>query len=186
MEAMKHLGAVRLETERLVLRPFTAEDGEAMYRNWANDPEVTRYLTWQPHESPEASRRLAELWARDSARPDFYQWAIVLRELDEPIGSISVVHIDEALRSMEMGYCIGRAWWGQGLTAEALAAVIRFLVRGVGANRICARHDAANPNSGRVMAKAGMRRCGVLRASFRNNRGEIIDMVWYDLLAGEI
>ncbi len=48
---MKHLGTQRLETERLVLRPFVVEDAEAMYRNWASDKEVTRYLTWPLHET---------------------------------------------------------------------------------------------------------------------------------------
>lgn len=50
---MTHKGTVMLETERLILRRFVAEDAEAMFRNWVNDPEVTRYLTWQPHGSIE-------------------------------------------------------------------------------------------------------------------------------------
>ena len=46
---MDHKGTVTLETERLQLRCFTEEDAESMYRNWASDPEVTKYLTWPPH-----------------------------------------------------------------------------------------------------------------------------------------
>ena len=48
---MKHLGSKVLTTERLVLRPFRADDAEAMFNNWASDPEVTKYLTWTPHKS---------------------------------------------------------------------------------------------------------------------------------------
>ena len=40
-----------METERLILRPFVLNDAEAMFHTWANDPEVTKYLTWNPHES---------------------------------------------------------------------------------------------------------------------------------------
>ena len=46
---MKNSGTVRMETKRLVLRPYVIEDADAMFRNWANDPQVTKYLTWEPH-----------------------------------------------------------------------------------------------------------------------------------------
>ena len=161
-----------LETQRLVLRPFRAGDGAAMFRNWA------------VHESAEASEQRVLHWAEERKRPSFYQWAIELRAIGEPIGSISVVRQDAVVGEAEIGYCIGRRWWGQGLTAEALRAVVRFLITEVGVNRVCARHDVSNPNSGRVMEKAGMTKEGVLRAAGRNNRG-VVDMAVYSILAGE-
>ena len=173
-----------LETQRLVLRPFRAGDGAAMFRNWASDPAVTQFLTWPVHESAEASEQLVLHWAEESKRPSFYQWAIELRAIGEPIGSISVVRQDAIVGEAEIGYCIGRRWWGQGLTAEALRAVVRFLITEVGVNRVCARHDVSNPNSGRVMEKAGMTKEGVLRAAGRNNRG-VVDVAVYSILAGE-
>lgn len=57
---MKHNGTQRLDTERLVLRRFVNEDAEAMYKNWAADEEVTKYLTWPTHSSQEVSRRVIE------------------------------------------------------------------------------------------------------------------------------
>ena len=183
---MEHKGTIRLETARLQLRSFRASDGEAMYRNWTSDPEVTRYLTWQPHASTEISRQLASRWEQESQKPDFYQWAIVPKALGEPVGSISVVWMDEAHASAEIGYCIGRAWWGQGLTAEALRTVIEFLIREVGFHRISARHDVNNPNSGKVMRKAGMKQEGVLRASGANTTNPCCDMAVYAILAEEL
>lgn len=56
-----------------------------------------------------------------------------------------------------IGYCIGRKWWKQGITSEALKAVIDFLFDEVKTNRIEARHDPRNPNSGLVMKKCGMK-----------------------------
>lgn len=181
---MHHLGTKRIETERLILRPFRPSDAEDMYRNWARDPEVTKYLTWQPHESVEASHAIAAMWERESRKPEFYQWAIELKELSQPIGSISVVGMDEQVDAMELGYCIGRPWWGQGLTAEATRAVIAYLLREVGANRVSARHNVNNPASGRVMQKAGMRREGILRRTIRDNQG-IADAAVYSILADE-
>ena len=181
---MRHGGTRQLETDRLILRPFRAEDGEAMFRNWAHDPEVTRYLTWQPHENAEASHAIAAMWEQESRKPESYQWAIVPRGQEEPIGSLSVVRMDEAVDAVELGYCIGRPWWGMGFTAEAVKAVIDYLIREVGAHRVAACHDVNNPRSGRVMEKAGMKKEGTLRASQRNNQG-IVDVTVYSVLAEE-
>ena len=55
---MNHQGTKTFETPRLILRRFTMEDAPAMYRNWASDPEVTKYLTWPTHSSAEVSRQV--------------------------------------------------------------------------------------------------------------------------------
>lgn len=57
---MNHSGTQRLETERLVLRRFVNKDALAMYKNWATDKEVTKYLTWPPHPNQEVSRKVVE------------------------------------------------------------------------------------------------------------------------------
>ncbi len=183
---MIHKGTAVLETHRLILRPFREEDGDAMFRNWAHDPEVTRFLTWQPHADAEVSRKLLRIWEEESQKPDFYQWAIVPKELGEPIGSISVVHQKEKTAEAEIGYCIGRPWWGLGLTPEALGAVIEYLIRDVGFRRVSARHDSNNPNSGKVMRKAGMRWEGLLRRADSNNSGSACDIAVYSILASEL
>ena len=185
MKELHHCGSKTIETGRLILRSFLPEDGRAMFRNWAGNPNVTRYLTWPTHGSEAVSSTLTAMWAGEAEIPDRYQWAIVLKSLGEPIGSISVVSMNETVRSAEIGYCIGEAWWGQGITAEALRAVIEYLAGTVGMNRIFARHDTENVRSGRVMQKAGMRCEGVERAAGCNNRG-IVDMAVYAILADEM
>lgn len=179
---MNHLGTKTLETERLLLRPFVWEDREAMYRNWESDPEVTKYLTWQHYTSLETVGPVLQKWLDSYAKPDFYQWAIVLKALGEPIGTISVVSCDSRLSRPEIGYCIGKAWWRQGYTSEALRAVIDFLIGEVGANRVEARHDPRNPNSGAVMRKCGMTYEGTLRQADWNNQG-VCDVCVYAVLA---
>ena len=183
---MEHKGTKQIETARLLLRPFRAEDGDAMFRNWTHDPEVTRFLTWQPHTDVSVSRQLAERWEEESKKPEIYQWAIVLKTLDEPIGSISVVRTNEKYAWAEMGYCIGRQWWGLGITAEALRATIEYLIREVGFVQIIAHHDTNNPNSGAVMRKAGMRKCGVLRRCGSNNSDPSCDLAHWSILAEEL
>ena len=179
-----HKGTARLETARLVLRPFTPADAEPMYRNWATEEAVTRFLTWKPHASPEQTAWLAEKWAEQGTQPEFYQWAIELKALGEPIGSLTVVRRDELAAAAELGYCIGSHWWGQGLMTEAVRAVIGYLIREVGFHRVSACHDVENPASGRVMEKSCMVREGTLRAFLRNNRG-VVDVTFYSVLAEE-
>ena len=108
MKTMKHCGTQIIETERLLLRRFSKDDAEAMYRNWASDPEVTKYLTWPAHISVNVSRAVLEDWAASYSQENYYQWAIVLKEHgSDPIGSIGAVNQNDDLSLIHIGYCIG-------------------------------------------------------------------------------
>lgn len=181
---MKHLGSRTLETDRLVIRAFVPEDAAPMYRNWASDPEVTKFLTWPTHQSEEVSVQVVASWVEKNSDPTNYQWAIVWKETMEPIGSISVVHWNEDICEAEVGYCIGKAWWHRGVMTECFSEVIRYLFREVGVNRIKARHDVNNPYSGMVMKKCGLRHEGIHRQADRNNQG-ICDMSVYGIPRGD-
>lgn len=182
---MKHCGTQRLETDRLILRRYVKEDAMAMYKNWASDKEVTKYLTWPTHSSQDISQKVIEDWVNQYSGESYYHWAIVLKENgDEPIGDIAVVHMKEDISMAHIGYCIGRAYWHKGITSEALKAVMDFLFDVVDVNRIEARHDSKNPNSGKVMKKCGMKYEGTLRSADRNNQG-ICDACYYALLKSE-
>ena len=179
---LNHKGTKTIETDRLILRQFTMEDAEPMFRNWANDDEVTKHLTWPTHSDVEVTKMVLSDWTSHYAEPDFYNWAIVLKENGpEPIGNISVVRITEKTHCAAMGYCMSRSHWRKGVMPEALKAVVDFLFSEVGFNRIEAEHAAENPASGRVMEKAGLRYEGTLRQSGRSNQG-IIDVVWRAIL----
>ena len=179
---MKHLGTKLIETNRLILRPFTMDDAPAMYHNWANDREVTKFLTWPTHSDIEISRKVAASWVEGYTKEDYYQWCIEWKETQEAIGSISAVHINEKIQSVELGYCIGRQYWNRGISSEALSAVVQFFFEEVQVNRIEARHDTNNPNSGKVMKCCGFEFEGIHRQSDSNNTG-ICDMAYYGILA---
>ena len=168
---MKHLGTKRMETARLVLRPFVKEDAPAMYRNWASDPEVTKFLSWPTYKTVDTAYEILNIWVPQYRDDTFYQWAIELKEIGEVIGSISVVNFDERVDMAEIGFCIGRSWWGQGMMTEAFQAVIDFLFGEVGVQRIEAGHDPNNPASGAVQRKCGLKYEGTLRRSIRSNQG---------------
>ena len=179
---MDHQGTIALETARLILRRFTIDDAESMFQNWASDDEVTRYLTWPTHRGVSISRAVISSWIDLYHKPDHYNWAIVLKENNEPIGSIGATVMHDEIKLVHIGYCIGREWWHKGYASEALKELIHFFFEEVGVNRIESRHDPRNPNSGKVMLRCGLRYEGTMRQSDMNNQG-ICDAARYAILA---
>lgn len=181
---MNHLGTKKTETSRLVLRPFVLEDAQAMYQNWASDPEVTKFLSWPTYTSIDTAHEILNIWTKQYSDPTFYQWAIELKEIGQPIGSISVVNHNDSVDMVEIGFCIGKNWWSRGIMTEALRAVMEYLFEEVGAQRIEAGHDPNNPASGAVQRKCGLKYEGTLRRSIRSNQG-ITDKAVYAILKEE-
>ncbi|MCC6625350.1 MAG: GNAT family N-acetyltransferase [Deltaproteobacteria bacterium] len=161
---------LHITTARLVLRaPRPADDAPALVENWASDPEVTRYLLWMTYSPGDvASAELflglcADNWASGVGhRP----WAICERLADgasgSPIGMIGVTP-GSAPHSLEVGYVLGRAWWGKGYTTEAVVAVVDALFALGSIWRVYAPTHADNRASQRVLEKAGFTREGTLR-----------------------
>ncbi len=178
---MQHCGTKTLETDRLILRKFTVDDAEAMYKHWASDKDVVKFLTWPNYENVDVAKATLENWEKLYEDDTYYQWAIVPKDLQEPVGSISAVGMKEEIDMIHIGYCIGRSWWHQGITSEALKEVIRFFFEEVGANRIESMHDTQNPHSGMVMKKCGMQYEGTMRSAAKSNHG-IGDVSMYAIL----
>jgi len=180
---MNHLGTKTLESDRLLLRKFRIEDAQAMYNNWASNPEVTKYLTWPYHTNIEITKNVLSDWINRYHENDYYHWAIILKGNDNlPVGAICVVKNNDTTKMVHVGYCIGRKWWHQGIATEAFNRVISYLFNEVKVNRIESRHDLRNPNSGKVMMKCGLKYEGTHRAADWNNQG-ICDVVNYAILA---
>lgn len=171
---MEHKGSKVLTTARLILRPFRESDAEEMFENWASDPEVTKFLTWTPHNSVDETRALLRLWEEESKKIDTYHWAMVLN--GEVVGDIALVAVmgEKAIT----GYCMAKKCWGKGLMTEAYREVLRYLFEEVGFHRIEATHSAENPASGKVMEKCGLLYEGTARKSFRLlSTGEWTDII---------
>lgn len=182
---LNHQGTITLETDRLILRRFIESDADCMFRNWASKAEVTKYVTWFPHKNIEETKQIIDLWIKEYSESNRYQWAIVLKETNEPIGSIGVVRQDDKVEKAEIGYCIGNAFWHKGYTSEALTSVMEYLFDKIGFNRVAALHDIRNPNSGRVMLKCGMKYEGTHREVGVTKEGEKLTCSIYAALKSE-
>lgn len=181
---MEHKGTIKLETQRLILRRYETKDVDDMFKNWVNDSEVTKYLTWKPHGSIELTRQINLMDISRYGELDYYKWVIVLKDSSEAIGGTNVVKVDDPCESVEVAYRIGKKWWHQGIASEALTKVIEFLFDEVKVNRIAAMYDSNNKASGLVMEKCKMKYEGTLRKAGLNNQG-IYDVVCYSILKEE-
>lgn len=152
---MKNVGTVLIETERLILRRFTTSDSQAMFLNWAGSLKVTKYLAWSYHKSLSESEDLILSWCSRYDEKDFYQWAIVLKENNELIGTIDAEKIPFK-KSFETGYCLGEKFWGKGYATESLKAVIDFLFDSTSCKSIIAVSSEENKASLMVLKKSGM------------------------------
>lgn len=180
---LTHKGTQTIKTQRLVLRRFAPDDAALMFKNWAHDDRVTKYLLWDPHESVDVSSGKLSEWVEQYSKDNCYHWAI---ELDgEPVGSIGVVEIEDKHSRGTIGYCIGYDYWNKGIVTEALQAVIDYMFDNVNMNKLYAYHDVENIASGRVMEKCGMVQEGLLREDMLRRDGSYADMRLFGIMRSE-
>ena len=146
-----------IETERLVLRQWRADDATALYK-YASDKRVSELALWPTHTAVEMSRGVIE----GIFMPNPYCFAIILKESNEPVGCIGLVpvggeHHETAHSEREVGYWIGHPFWNMGLTTEALEALIVYCRETMGLTSLLITTDANNIASQKVAEKCGFR-----------------------------
>lgn len=159
----------KIETERILLRPWSDDDAETLYR-YASDPEVGPRAGWPPHKSVEESLEII----RTIFHSD-HIWAIVLKDAGgggEPIGCMGyMVHgesnIDIGENDAEVGYWVARPYWNRGICTEALRMIIDYCFREKGFRTLWADYFPDNPASGKVMEKCGFRDTGMVNRCSR-------------------
>lgn len=172
-----------LETQRLLLRPMRMSDARDLFA-YASDPLVSRYVLWDTHKTLWQSRQFLRQARRQYRKGLPASFAIALRDSGRMIGTIGFMWVNPEHGSAEVGYSLNRDYWNQGLTTEALRAVVAFGFDVLQLHRIEAQHDTENPASGRVMAHVGMRYEGTLRQRLRN-KGRYVDVALYAILRND-
>ena len=159
-----------LETDRLRLRRAAMEDAEAIFAEYAQDPEVTKYLTWRPHRKIETIYEYLRMGMESWENGRSFQW-VILRKNDGRLMGMIGLRVDG--HKWEMGYALARAYWGKGYMTEAAVALIAWALKQDRIHRVWAVCDVENAASARVMEKAGMQREGILRRwSIHPNRSD--------------
>ncbi len=149
-----------LKTERLRLRKAKLSDAEVVFREYARDAEVTKYVSWRAHQSVEETREYVRmcLLAWDVGKA--FHWVIERREDNQLMGML-IARVDA--EKWELGFVLARRYWNQGYMTEAVKAVLDWALRRGNIHRVWAVCDIDNLASARVMEKAGMEREGILR-----------------------
>jgi len=170
-----HKTTATLETERLILRPLTIGDFDAVH-SWASNPENTRYMAWGPNTEDDTRAFL------ESAKPGF-DFAVVLRESGAVIGSCGI-YSDSANDSGLLGWILHKDYHKLGYGTELGGALIKHGFEDLKLRRIFAPCAAVNYGSYRVMERNGMRREALQRKAFwaRVDK-EWIDQLQYAILA---
>ena len=180
---LTHKGTVRIETKRLILRPFCFDDAEAMYHGWMSDERVAKYTSWYAHTDIEQTRSyIGYVLSLESERA--YNWVIEFE--NKPVGTINVCYSDERAEICGIAYALDSDYWGKGIVTEAMKAVAAFLFDCVHYRKIIAGCDSENTGSRRVMEKVGMKQEACLRAQIKRKDGSFGDDLQYGLFEGEL
>jgi len=166
-----------------VLRKFTEADATDVFMNWACDGRVTKFLSFEPHENIDTTKKVLANWVNEYTDKNIYNWAIVFN--GKVIGRIHSSYVNRDWNFVEVGYAIGYDYWGKGIASEALLCVMDYFFHKANMNRIYAMYDAENPASGRVMQKCGMQYEGNMRQHFLRRDCTYSDGLIYGILKDE-
>ena len=147
-------GHHRLETARLLLRPVTLADAEAVFE-YGSDPEATRYVLFPTHRSVADAHAWLETVEQSRAAGGTVPWALELKENGTVIGTCGFTSWQPSQAEAEIGYALSRRFWNRGFATEAVRAMVRFGFERAGLQRIVARVAPENAASWRVLEKVG-------------------------------
>ena len=142
------------ETSRLILRPWSEDDAESCYK-YAKDPDVGPRAGWPPHTSVANSREIIRTVLSEEET-----YAIVLKETGEPIGSIGMfppaqTQFPVEATELEIGYWIGKPYWGKGMVPEAVRTLLKYAFTELGSTVMWCGYYDGNQKSSRVQEKCG-------------------------------
>ena len=173
-----------IRTPRLLIRDFRLEDVEDAHL-YGSDPEVARYMPWGPNSPEETAAVMARSLNEQATWPRLdHGFAIQHLASERVIGAIALHLRDLEGRAVEMGYCLNRSFWRQGLVTEAARAMLAVAFETLGLRRVFATCDVRNVGAYAVMEKLGMRREGAFRQD-RIVKGTPRDTYLYAILADE-
>jgi aminoglycoside 6'-N-acetyltransferase len=179
----------QLESQRLILRPFRAGDGEWYYpMSQRNREHLLPYEGNNPAmsiQSPEDAEKLVRAFAADWALKSSFFLAALDKESGAFVAQIYVGVVDWGLPEFELGYFVERERQGQGYVTEAAQRALHFIFRELKAERLSLSCDDSNERSYRVAERCGMVREGHIRANRRWPDGRVTGTLHYGMLRSE-
>ncbi|WP_249977979.1 GNAT family N-acetyltransferase [Vreelandella olivaria] len=172
-----------IKTGRLVLRPLKLTDAEALLTIFS-DPDVMKYWNTAPWNSLEDAMSFIKESTAAMDRQESITLGIMLEATSELIGKCMLFSYESESKRAEIGFGIGKQYWGYGFVSEAGEALIKYGFESLGLRRIEAEIDPENISSGRALERLGFIKEGLLRQRWEIN-GVVSDSALYGLLAGD-
>jgi RimJ/RimL family protein N-acetyltransferase len=169
-----------LATGRLILRPPQASDADALFA-MHSDPEVMRYFSEPPWQDPARAVQQIADDAEAFGKEEFFRFAITLQATGEYLGSCTLFAVHRQNRRAEIGYALGRPYWGQGYMHEALTALLEYAFVERDLNRLEADIDPQNAGSANALLRLGFKQEGYLHERWIVG-GQVSDSALYGLL----
>lgn len=170
-----------LQTERLVLKKMSTTDSASLFHIWS-DPEVTRFMNISSFTDESQAVAMIELLSKLTEENQAIRYSIIESKSGRIIGSCGYNMLDYDNARTEIGYDLGRAFWGQGYASEAINALTEYAFNTMDFHRIEAKVEPANLNSIKVLEKLNFQLEGTMRQCERSN-GTFIDLCMYSKLA---
>lgn len=176
------IGTLDIQTDRLLLRRFTAKDAPHIFINWASNPNVTKYLDWLPHKDLSETNDILNKWLAAYDSGFYFNWAITLLQSDGfapyksneispfttdsiqkhaylndgvPIGAIGLNSVDIENESGEIGFILSEDYWNRNITTEAFGFSLNYLFETACFKQISARTSNLNINSKKILHNFG-------------------------------
>ena len=177
---------MRIVTERLILRPPTLKDAEDIARN-ANNIDVSRYLALVPYPYSVKNAKDFIKLRRKKATRNPYNFGITLKHSGKLVGMIGFTGLDKFSAKTEVGYWLGKKHWRQGITTEAMKAMVKFAFRKLKLVRLQADVAIENKASANLLKKIGFKKEGLKRKSARaKSTGKWHDTYVFGLLRSDV
>jgi ribosomal-protein-alanine N-acetyltransferase len=172
-----------IKTSRLVLRWTSEEDIDSIYEIFS-DPQVMRYWSVTPLMNREAAAQMQREIAEGNLKDSVWKWGLALSDSNKLIGTCTLFNLNLSNGRAEIGYAMGRPYWGNGYMNEALKALVKHAFDVVQLRRLEADVDPRNTASIRTLERLGFQREGYLRERWHVG-GELQDALFYGLLKRE-
>lgn len=174
---------VTFETDRLRLRLLTQQDTQDIYEIFS-DRQVMKYYDLSPFESLERAKEQIDLFINGFEQRTMLRWGIEHKDDGKLIGTCGFFAFNEDALKAELGYELNSSYHGKGLMSEAINAVLGFIFRESGINRVEAFVEPQNTASQKLLEKLGFTKEGTLRR-YERCRGDLIDITIFGLLRSD-
>ena len=181
---LTHHGTFKIESERLILRPFQYTDDEDMLTYWISDPDIQSLYSEPVYNTKQEVKELLDKYISSYEKPDYYRWAIVEKNSTICIGQIAVFLVDNKNHFCEIEYALGRKFHRKGYATEAVKAVLEYCFNKVNFHKVQVCHKEGNIASQGVIRKCNFTYEGTLR-DFFYMEGKYVNRLYYSMLKSE-